>query len=545
MTLMIMTLIDKRQFKVAFFDYTENNETPIIEDILSIVRRNIKFIVITFVFIVAAVYASLMYLTNQYESYALLMVQLGRENTQVPITVDNGGVFSSGVQKEEINSYVNLLSSRSLIETALDEIGEERFAFEAPQPETFLQHFKHYAKSAARWGKNQVEEGLIIVGLKNRMSDRVKIVILIERSLSVARERDSNVIRIGLRLPDPTLAQLTIETLIDKYHERHVKFRQTNNIEAAFRGQRDTYKEQLLSKRNEIIAIMNRWKITSVEEQRAELIKNVHKAKYAMSEKESLKQELITKRPIILEQIEQEPLIRKESEVFNNASEEAIREELANLRIKQINTQNRYSPNSKILTIIKEEIDEMEQLLNKEREQQSTSVTFQPNPRAENLRNQIKEIDSKVAGLSAAILQDLENVNAFEDEIRLLDEGSNLLTLADLEYSVLETKYLSSASRLEQAKIALALDAAQIANISTIAVPNLPAVPAAPKRLLLMVVGTIVALIASIGLALLREWLSDIVHEERDITSLDGVNYLGLFKRTKSSSSLMSFRQTG
>ncbi|MGQ8367333.1 GumC family protein [Glaciecola sp. 1036] len=523
---------------MAFFDYTENNESSIIEDILTIVRRNIKFIIITFLLILAAVYGSLLYMTNQYESYALLMVQLGRENTEVPITVDNGGVFASGVQKEEINSYVNLLSSRTLIETALDEIGEERFSFEAPPPETLFQHLKYYVKSAAKWSKTQLEEGLILTGLKNRMSERAKIITLIERSLSVARERDSNIIRISLRLPDPALAQLTIQTLIDKYHEKHVSIRQTNNIQAAFNDQSLVYKDQLMNKRNEIISIMNTWNITSVEEQRAELIKNVHKTKYAMSEKETLKQELITKRPIILQQIEQEPSVRKEAEVFNNGSEEAIREELAKLRIRQINAQNRYSQNSKMLEIINEEIQEMEQLLSNEREQQSTSVTFQPNPRAENLRNQIKEIDSKVAGLNAAIQQDLNNIKRFEDEIRRLDQGSNLLTVAELEYSVLETKYLSSASRLEQAKIALALDAAQIANISTVAAANLPTVPVAPKRLLLLVIGAVVALIAGVGLALLREWLSDIVHEERDIISLDGVKFLGHFEKATASNSV-------
>ena len=81
-------------------------EGPNWQDLIQDVLRHWLLIAIFFVFTTAGTYVTLQLMTPKYESTAALLVKLGRENMQVPNTVNAGSVFSSGVRAEEINSGV-------------------------------------------------------------------------------------------------------------------------------------------------------------------------------------------------------------------------------------------------------------------------------------------------------------------------------------------------------------------------------------------------------------------------------------------------------
>ena len=77
-------------------------------------------ILITTVATVLAVYLSLFFVPETYEATALLEVMLGRQNTELPATVQKGSVYPSGVQREEVNSNIQLLKARESGENVVD-----------------------------------------------------------------------------------------------------------------------------------------------------------------------------------------------------------------------------------------------------------------------------------------------------------------------------------------------------------------------------------------------------------------------------------------
>ena len=72
---------------------------------------------------VIGAYLGLQIQDDIYESQARILVKLGRENMDPPVTVATPGVVGGGIRKEEIFTNIILISSRPLIEQTLDEIG--------------------------------------------------------------------------------------------------------------------------------------------------------------------------------------------------------------------------------------------------------------------------------------------------------------------------------------------------------------------------------------------------------------------------------------
>lgn len=73
--------------------------------------------------------------TDLYESKTMLLVKIGRENSETPGSVQRGQVITQGVQATDTNSEVEMLSSRTLVEVAVDRLGSDAFKVVQVPPE--------------------------------------------------------------------------------------------------------------------------------------------------------------------------------------------------------------------------------------------------------------------------------------------------------------------------------------------------------------------------------------------------------------------------
>lgn len=505
---------------MAFLAPNINPEDVFFKDVLATLLRNKGFVIRLFLAITIGVYIALMLRADQYESKALLLVQLGRENSQAPITADEATVFTNGVQKEEINSYVLLLYSHNLIEEVVNVMGIDRFIGVPPKPESLFGQAKYYGKSAARWTKNSVTDVLILVGLKTRLDERSKAILLLERSLTVARERDSNVIHISLRLQDPTLARDAISTLISIYSDRHLKFRKNSIVELAFELQAVSYKRQLEEMQIEMNGIRHKWGITSIEEQRKILVEDLMRAEYSLGEKEALAAQLAEEEVELLLQLLDLPELRTQAEVVGpNPHAEVIKARIVDLTMERAEKSSLYNTDASVIKLIDNNLKRLNTMLKGEELRTSTDVTTAPNPMVDDIRLSIRRVRVETKGLEAAIEVDRKHTAELSERLSDLNEGAGHLEMAALEYTVLESSYLSNAERVEKAKSAQVLESQRIANVSVMGIPTLETIPVAPKRMLLMGVGVLVALVLSLSLVLFKEWFFERVREARVATA--------------------------
>jgi uncharacterized protein involved in exopolysaccharide biosynthesis len=99
------------------------------------------------------------------------------------------------------------------------------------------------------------------------------------------------------------------------------------------------------------------------------------------------------------------------------------------------------------------------------------------------------------------------------EELQHLNTGSDKLDLARIEYTVLEQKYFVTNDQLERVKVDTELDAQRVVNVSILTSPSHSLVPVAPNKFLLFVIGIIASMILAVSIAMIRDWLSDVVHD--------------------------------
>lgn len=508
-----------------------DSSRALLAQFIGVTRRRKILILLVLLGTLLGCYIALSFITDQYEAEARLLVKLGRENAEVPLTVDKGGVYATGIAKEEINSNIQLLTSRSLIEATVDQLGVESFMFRPVRPSGFFALLKYYAKQTYRWARGRWERTLILLDLAKDLNDREKAVSLLEKSVKAARERDSNVTIVKIRLPDPKLAARAMSTLLDLYLQRHIQVQREGNLREVFQEQSTTLGKQLDHLQGRITKVREEGNLRSVTEQRTQLLQRLDQLKRDIDTKTSQQRELESQTAALHARLAALPLNTKTQEVVEpSRGTRAIRDRLSELRVKRIETAAHYAENSRLVKNIDDEIAALEKMLITEEPTQAGDVTYQRNPMVAEFQAEAERTNVKQAGLVASIDEQRRQADAIQHELRRLDEGEDRLRLAELERHVLEEKYVASAARNSAARIAEDFDSAKVANVAVLAPPTVPAVPVYPPKLLIMGVALAAGLVLGLGFALVLEWASDIIHAPLDIATIDGLAFLGEFR---------------
>lgn len=503
----------------------------IVDDLLSVLLRRKLTIVLTAIGVLGATYGVLSYLTEQYESRAQLLVQLGRENTEVPITVEKGSVFTNGVKEEEVNSYVKLLQSRAMVEEVVDEMGLDAFDLPIPEPTSLFQRVKYTAKQGVRYAKKQLNELLYAMDLKTRLTDREKVVKLVQGALTVRREGKSNVISLTVRLPDAELASRTLQSVLSNYFKRHVGLGHATDMLALFDSQTNWYHDQFEKTQSKISQIRRKWNISSVDQQRAELITRLGDLQ-SKSDKDQIELARVqTERDATTEALKSIPdrIVTSET-VDPNPVALKLKETLVDKRLERLDVGARYTDTLPAVTTVDDAINEVSDMLGAENPTQQGAVTSAPHPFRLRFLQNLEEYNIQQAGLAASSVARRNQILAIRKELRNLDEGADLLKVALLERSVAQDKYLSSASRREQARVDQTLDSSGVADVSVLSPPSTLSEPVSPKKMLIMAVGAFAGLMLGLALALVQSWIDDAIYSAKDLKGASLPPYLGEFR---------------
>ena len=154
--------------------------------------------------------------------------------------------------------------------------------------------------------------------------------------------------------------------------------------------------------------------------------------------------------------------------------------------------------------------------------------TYGRHDRREKLLSDLADLRIRITGLNTAMERDAAFIEELNTDLVNLSKGEAKLTMMDLEWQVLQQKYLRNATRREEASIEEAMNMSRVANIAILSPPMVSAEPVSPNRLLLFAVAIGFGLFVGLAFAFLREWGRGLVYEESDVFALDGMHSLGV-----------------
>lgn len=441
---------------------------------------------------VFSVYVTLQLLTERYEAKASLLVKLGRENAGLSPTVDKGGLISSGVRKEDINSEIQLISSRALAEAVVDRLGPDAFKFDPAPPKTTWETVKYQVKRSIRWVKSEFESFMVLLGIKRALSDREKAVNAVGDALKVDREKDSDVIGVSLRMPSPDFSTQVLNVVLQLYLDKHVEVRRDAKVREFFDAQLEDTRKRLHEIEQLRGSTKTRSGVSSLIEQRNLLLHRLSDLRQQIEGNE--RERNLLKAP----QASSTGSSAKASTpdgLTSSPSFEMFKKRVTELRVKRGELLQHYLPDAPVVQDIDQEISSIE-----------TMQRIGMDGLLGQLRAQAAAIENKLAGLN---------------------ESERMLDTLERERVLATDIYLNYGKRREEARIAEELDFRRVSNIVVLEPPTKSLEPVYPRKFLIMTISIPFGLLLGLALALTLEYMDNRIRTKRDLDGLSGIVYLG------------------
>jgi uncharacterized protein involved in exopolysaccharide biosynthesis len=499
------------------------------EDLARLARKQALLVLAVFLCVLVAAWGTLqVFFSDIYESQATLLVKIGRENAEPPVTVQGASVISQGVRVQDIHSEVQLLASRPIIEKVVDSIGPDRFKSVIPEPTSLLGYPKYYAKHVARWGKERYKDFLIAVNLKKRLGPREEAVVGLIEGIKVEPVKESDILVLKVRTRDPALSREIGEAVLREYFERRAEVRGNPASSQFFDAQVAALEKDLRRLRDERARIRDQFTITSPGDERSLLLRQLGEIQSLRTVTDGEISRLAREAESMSGQLGAVPeFVTKEQVTEQNPAIQSLNERITSLRMERAKLLGRYNEGSEVVRKISAEIAELETSLARENATIVTTVTAERNPVVKSLAYDVEQKVAQLKGLRSRAEKLAEPAQRIRGALERLNAGGDRIEDVEREYRLAETAYLTYAKKREEARIAEALDAKRLANVSVVAEPSMPLEPVAPRKLLIMALALPAGLLLGLFAAVVAESMDRSIRNVRDLDQIEGLDVLG------------------
>lgn len=498
---------------------TEATTSTSLRDFLHVVFKRKNHIFLFFIVTVCTVAIGTIAAKPTYEAAAQILVKIGRENLYVP-TVPAGGnanpVFSFN-REEEINSEIEILKSRFLVEKVVKSLGA----------------------TVIYKGLNDNGQGLLSRLFRRthaRESSVDKAVLRLQQALKVEGVKKSDVIDVSFTHKDPQMAATVVNTLVSFYLDRHLDVHKSPQAYDFFQEQSQVLRNKLNEAEGKLETFKKRHAVSSLDEERSLLLEQEADLRTELNQ--TLSQEAETENRIsqLRRQLAatSKTILLDEEIDHNPLAISSLQATLVELELKEQALLTQYTEHNRLVRNVREEI----RILRKKLSEQETKRygksrsgvnTIHQSLQEELLRNEaeLKALRAKKQSQSVHLAEyrkQLEKLNRIEVELNQLDQ----------EVEVERDNYRLYLSKFEESRISDAMDTEKIANVSVIEPAQTPLKTVSPRILLNMVLGIFLGVFGGLGLAFFLEYVDDSLEKDVDVENYLEVPVLASIPEMKS-----------
>ena len=458
-------------------------------EILSILFKERRKLIGVFLGLAVLVIGFSYTLTPYYEATTRLLVKSGRE-FQVHSDPNRPVASSPQTTKQEIvNSEIQILTSRDLIEAVINQIGADRL----------------YPGSSGWFGLG---------------SDAVALESAVRKfyaDLRAAPFELSDVIEVGYRNADHDLAVLALGTLVDLYQKKHAEMFSDPRYKFLEQQTRQ-YETQLDDITRKITEIKNSESLFDVETQRARLLDDRASTSTILQQLRSQSVDAHQRIDFLSARLKSTPPLVAGGDAQADVVEQA-KARLLDLQVKAQQLSERYVGNVKPLQDTQAEIAKVQQFISGPGAARKS--WSQRNTAYDDMVLALNRALADAAPLDEQIRLRTQQAATTDEKLRNLEQGAKALDDAQRERRTLEELVRTYRGRYEEARMAADLDQGNVVSVSVMQKPAAPARPAGPRHLPYALAGLLLGLVGASGvlvyLLLFRETLITVESVERII----------------------------
>ncbi|MBI5577881.1 MAG: GumC family protein [Deltaproteobacteria bacterium] len=435
-----------------------------------------------------------------YEAQTQILVKLGRESVYIPNwPVRDSAIPPLGTRGNElINSEVELIKSKELAERVVTELGLPMFQNQSIDlwPGSWGTLFSTKQES----------------DLKNEAAERVR------KQLVVEPVKNSRVIEIRFRHRDPQTAAQAVSHVVDGYFEKRTLLYSSPQSLTFFREQSDTLKKEINELENELKRFKETHDLSALMEEKSLLLKQKVEIQNNLNLATSQRAEMNRRIKEIGKHMVGMPASVSQGEDLesNPALINTLQARLVELELKQRELSAKYTDNNRLVQEVKNEINLVREKLSREESQRHARTRFGPNPSRLQMENDLarNQIESQAtADKEKALTQHLDTCRRRLEQLNDLE-----LKLREREQTIKikQDNYHLYIAKLEESRIANAMDERKITSVSLVESARVPLEPVGPKLPVVMGVVLPISLFLGIAAAFLREMFNDRLESPED-----------------------------
>lgn len=448
-----------------------------------------------------------------YVSDSKLLVRVGRESIGLDPTATTGQTISVYESREnEINSIVDVLSSRVVLEDVVDAIGPDVVLGKSP----LLEDGPAGPQSAAEAATQSNDEAngsavqpvtasggfLAAVGLKDPVGSRETAIQYVQSELKVEHSKKSNVVSVSMKAGSARLAQRIVQEVMKSFAEKHMSVNRINGSREFFTEQAGLLDGTLNKARDELTAFKNKHGLMSIDGQQrtiqdelAALETNIFSSEAELAASKAT----VSSLEAAIAGLPKKTVTQEVTNVANG-SVDRMRSDLNTLRRRKKELKLKYTDEHRMVVAVDAQIRELEQLLTAQGPDdfQATSAL---NPASQKLTLDLHTERTKAAALGAKVASLKNEHGKMALRMRNLNEHENRLAKLNQKVELLEANFGEYEQGLEQARIEQALEAGNVSNINIFQPATFVAKPVAPRKRLIFALGLFVATVGGLGFA--------------------------------------------
>jgi uncharacterized protein involved in exopolysaccharide biosynthesis len=454
-----------------------------LQPILRTFSRHRGKMALFFVVVFGGVVAFVVWGPRTYLSEAKLLVRLGRENVTLDPTVTLGQASVMAVptsRENDINSVLEVVRSRALLERVVDALGPQTILDEEPLP----------ADDA------------------RRPMQRYQAVRQLSRRLSADAVKKSNVISISFEGASPDLSQAVVAKVVDLFLDYHLHLSRTPKAPQFLAEQVGRLRAELARSEEALKRLKDRTGLVAPDAQRQQVVLRISKLEDDLLQTESALAGAEAEARLLRQ--EQAGLPRtqvlSQTKGFANQGADTMRGLWYALQLEELKKRTQFPAESPEMQQLRKQIAAAREILDRE-EQTREQVAVGPGRAYEETQVALLKQEPVLAGLKARaatlraqLAREREGLKAFNRSQLDVARQQRVVDLQDGLYR----KYTES---VEQAQIDEALTQERITNISIVQPATYELKPIRPRVGTTLAVGLLFALLGSAGLALAAEYL--------------------------------------
>ncbi|MGH9683095.1 MAG: GumC family protein [Candidatus Acidiferrales bacterium] len=454
-----------------------------LRDVLAPLFRRRRLVAISFVGILVGTIVAAIVLSGRYESTMQILVD--RERLDPVVTTEQVSQTlqpNQAVTPEEINSEVQLLQSGDLLQKVVLANGlQER------EKHSLAAHFMPANDETA-----YVSEAVKHLGKK----------------LKVEAIKQTNMIQVSYQSGDPKLSYNVLSSLANLYVAKHVAVHRPTGSYGLFAQETDKYRKALEDSETRLANFGRDEGIAAPDVVRTDMAQEVANS---MAARDQARQQIAADEQRIRDEQAQMKVIpaRSATVQVSNSAELLLQQLQANLlaaQIKRTQLAMKYDANYPLVKEADQEIAETQSAISEAKTSQYQNQTTDRDPTYEYLREDVAKTQADLASQKATASALQTSLAGLKTQ--MVDLDSKALKQSDLlrETKADEANYLLYLSKREQERTSDALDQDRIANVAISEPPTMPVLPAYSTALILLI-GFLLAICVSIGVAFIAEYL--------------------------------------